>query len=254
MRIVNNEKRSLEVDLPLVNSIEFVYVYEPGSGSFSNGGYGTRTFDSLKDLIHHALTNKYESEKRDKIEQSLGGQELADLEKEIDALGKGEILGLSGKIDSLQKKEVFERRVEILRGIIVAMDKILLEIEDSKDKNKVSTRLTNLKKELRLLLEKIKDYKRVEIKAEDIIVGIKSFEKVLSSEEFVNTFKMKNKRFLVIIYNNVKLLLEAAVDGDVEINEELKDKIFKKSLELTKGLVPALLNKEKADELIIEMI
>ena len=254
MRIVNNEKRNLEVDLPLVDSIEFVYAYEPGSSSFSNGGYGTRPFDSLKDLIHYALTNKYESEKRDKIEQSLGGQELADLEKEIDALGKGEILGLSGKIDSLQKKEVFERRVEILRGIIVAMDKILLEIEDSKDKNKVSTRLTNLKKELRLLLEKIKDYKRVEIKAEDIIVGIKSFEKVLSSEEFVNTFKMKNKRFLVIIYNNVKLLLEAAVDGDVEINEELKDKIFKKSLELTKGLVPALLNKEKADELIIEMI
>jgi hypothetical protein len=164
------------------------------------------------------------------------------------------VLGLSGKVDSLQKKEILERRVESLRGIIFAMDTILAEAEDSKDKNKVLTRLTNLRRELRLLSEKIKDYKRVEIKVDDVVSAVKSFEKVLSSEEFTNTFKIKNKRFLTIMYNNCRLLLEVAKEGDLEITEELRGKIFTKSLELVQGLIPVLLDKEKANELIIEMI
>ena len=254
MRIMKSDNKNLSVSLPLVDNVNYYYRYIPNGESYNNGGYGARDFENLKDLIHHALTNKYESEIRDSLEVASGGQELVNLEKEIDALGVDEVFSQVGKVDSLQKKEIFESRMENLRGVIFAMDKILASIPESKDKNKVSTRLTNLKRELRLLLEKIEDYKRIEIKAEDLVLSIKSFEKVLSSEEFVNTFGIKNKRFLTVIYNNISSLLNAAKDGEVELTVDLRDKVFMKSLELSQGIVPVLLNIEKADELIIEMI
>lgn len=255
-RIMKDKKGSFDVSLPLVDDIVFEYTYNaPYQYSESEEYYEqTKTFSSLKDVMQFALTNKFETNEREKITIREGGMSKEQKEVLFSSLPKDELYDLQGTLDTKDKKEKLSTRLIVLRTLLGIVHEYVEQAPDSKTKNKVLAQMGPLRKELRGMGEEVESYKGKPIKVGKVLDCISSCESFLSGGDILSLVGVTDKRYLGVVYTNSKTLEQAADDGDVEISEDVAKKILKKSFDLLIGNNPTKLDDGSASDVLINEI
>jgi hypothetical protein len=255
-RIMKDKKGSIDVSLPLVDDIVFKYRYmapyqysEPGTLYEQ-----TKTFSSVKDVMHFALTNKFEAGEREKITVAEGGKSKDEKEALFNSLQKDELYDLRGQLDTKDKKEKLSTRLVILRTLTGIVHDYVTQSPDSKTKNKVLAQILALRKELRGMVDDVEAYKSKSIKVEKVLDCISSTELLLAGSDMLSLVGLADKRYLGVVFMNKEMLERAAHDGEVEVSEEVAKKIIKKSFDLLIGNNPLLLDESTASDILINEI
>ena len=81
----------------------------------------------------------------------------------------------------------------------------------------------------------IEEYKSKKIKIDAVVSEISDCEKFLTGQDLLSLLGVLDKRYLGAVYNNIKTLEQAVVDGEVEFTNDLAKKIIKKSLVVEKN-------------------
>lgn len=162
-----------------------------------------------------------------------------------------ELLKLEGVLDTKDKKEKLALRITVLRAILNVVAEYVEKASETKTRNKVLSQISGVRKEIRKTADEIEEYKSKKIKIDAVVSEISDCEKFLTGQDLLSLLGVLDKRYLGAVYNNIKTLEQAVVDGEVEFTNDLAKKIIKKSLDLLIGSQPTVLTKEQADDILI---